>query len=262
MYRYIIEDFVSGLFNSIRIDKIIKPTRENPKLKKLWFKICKYNFLLHIFPTLLLLLVDWLFDISLIFIFNILAYPINLFSGLFHLLHFFDLVNIICIHTPKSSKTVGALDMISLMITMSIYQIVIYLTTTIINLIFHDNLYFAAIILNFIILTIYHSFYCFNNLWQYKKIDMFRRIDIHEKLWPYYIGYGTISTILYLCAIHPIMIAIYNLYLATIIALPFLLATRYPKKEIGYPKINLTIFSKIIGFLFIIIKNVFNISLN
>jgi hypothetical protein len=259
MYKNILIDFLKGLTNSARFDYFLKPISENLKLRRLVIKICKYNFFLHFLPSIILYFVGWLFNTNMMPIMNVIVYPINIFSSLFHLLHYFDLVNMVCFYSIKTSKSAPVLDMLSLTITLTIYQLVIYLTTTLVNLMFHDRLYLLALCLNFVILTIYHSFYCFNNLWQYKKIDMFYRIDMHEKIWPYYIGYGVISTIIYLHIDNPYMLSFYNLYMALLISLPFLLEVKYPKKIMDYPSINLTIFSYIIGFVFVISKYILSI---
>lgn len=258
MFKNIIQDYLLGIVNSLRLDLLIHPLYHNMKLRKLFYKICKYNFILHFFPLILVQLLESIFHTTLTSFLSLIIYPINLFTVFFHILHYMDLVNIVCIYTKKTSKVLDILELLSLAITISIYQIVIYLTTTIIYLIFYDNLYFLAVCTNFIILTIYHSFYCFNNLWQYKHINMSHRIDMHEKLWPYYLGYGTIATIIYTYTRHPYFMGFYNIYMALIIAIPFLTKTKYPTKENLYPKINLTIFSYMTSNAFYITEFIIN----
>ncbi|XWV26619.1 putative etoposide-induced protein 2.4 [Tupanvirus soda lake] len=260
MYKHIILDFFQGIVNSIRIDFFVKPLFDNTKLKKLVFKIIKYNALLHFIPYILVVILEWLLGVSLFNIFIYIICPVNIFSAMFHILHYMDLVNMVSSYSSKTSNTGAALDMLSMTITMTIYQLVIYLTTSIINIVFHDRLHILAIIINFAILTIYHSFYCFNNLWQYKKIEMFYRIDMHEKLWPFYVGYGLVSTIIYFYINNAIMLGIYNLYMTLAIALPFLMNTKYPKKDMPYPSINLFIFSYLTGFIFTLSKNILKTS--
>ena len=258
MYRDIIIDFFLGVFFSLRFDLFAKIIYTNERLQKLILKIIKYNIILHFAPYVVFCLLGWLFDISLMVILDIFAYPINIFSVFFHLLHYMDLMNMVNKYSSKTANNrEGTMNQLSLTITISIYQLVIFLTTTIINLIFYDRIYLLAIILNLLILSIYHSFYCFNNLWQYKKIKMFHRIDMHEKLWPYYIGYGTIVAILYMYIGNPIILGIYNLYMILIISVPFLMDPIYPGKNISYPSINLTIFSYIIGYIFSFSKKIF-----
>lgn len=256
MYRNIFEDFLRGLLNSLRLDYLVKLFLKDFKLKNLIIKICKYNFLMHFLPTIIMWLLNWSIGINLYSLLDVIIYPINLFSALFHLLHYMDLANIVCTHTSKTSNTVGGLDLISLAITMTIYQFIIFSTTMFINLIFSNNMYLISFIINFFVLTIYHSFYYFNNLWQYKKIEMAKRIDMHEKLWAYYTGYGLISTIIYLYIDSQFILGLYNLYMALMIALPFLIEPIYPKKIVTYPSINLTIFSYITNFVFMLSKKI------
>ncbi len=253
MYKCIFQDFINGILCSLRLDIYIKTLITDARLYKLTLKIFKYNLVMHFLPYMLFTLIEWNIGLNVIPILNIISYPINIFSVLFHLLHYIDLVNIVCVYSLKTSRSGNALDTLSLTITMFIYQFVIYLTTTIVNVIFNGRMHLLAIVINFIILTIYHSFYCFNNVWQYKHISMFHRIDMHEKLWPYYIGYGVISTIIYLQYKNPIIQGIYNLYMVLLISIPFMINIKYPKKkeeDMSYPKINLKIFSYITGSIF------------
>lgn len=265
MYKYIAQDFLNGILCSLKINLYITALINDNRLCKLTRKILKYNFLMHFLPYILFYVIKWQFNLNIMPVLDVLFCPINIFSFLFHLLHYIDLVNIVCVYSLKTSRTGSAIDALSLTITMSIYQLVIYLTTSIINIIFNGRLHLLAVLINFIILTIYHSFYCFNNLWQYKKINMFYRIDMHEKLWPFYVGYGIISTIIYLHLKNPIMLGIYNLYMVLIISIPFMIKVKYPKKENNalYPKINLKIFSHMTGLIFeitkIIIENILKI---
>lgn len=255
MIFYIVSDFIKGLLHSIRIDLLIQQLYHNPKLRKLILKIYLYNLIMHLFPLSLSLLFYWLFDISLIKILSIFVYPINIFSILFHLLHHMDLLNMVCIYGSKSSNSIGPFDLFGLSVVVSIYQLVIYFTIATVNLFFYDKFYLLMYCFNFIILTIYHSFYCFNNLWQYKKIKISHRIDIHEKLWPYYIGYGTIATIIYLNVNYYrnesfkldylFFLGIYNMYITILLSIPFLIKTEYPKQNMLYFNINLSIFSYI-----------------
>ena len=256
MYKYILVDFIEGFSDSLRLNLLLKPINEDPKLKKLIVKICKYNFLMHFLPIIFFKFIGSILKINLMTILDIINYPLNIFSLFFHLLHYFDLVNMMCTNNAKISKSVSLLDLLSITITMTIYQSVMYITTTLINLVFYERLYLFAILINFFILTIYHSFYCFNNLWQFKKIDMIYRIDIHEKLWPYYIGYGILPTIIYLYSSNSYIFGIYNLYMTLLISLPFLLKIKYPKNNMNYPPINLTIFSYITSFVFMISKKI------
>ena len=252
MYNAIVCDYLRGVINSCKINLLITSAIQNSKLAKLLYKIIKYNFILYVLPLMLVQILN-IFDLSFYCILNFISYPIGIFSAVFHLLHYMDLMNIVCTNSSKSNNEMPVLDLISLAITMSLYNIVIYLTTNLINLFFHERIYILAIMLNFIILTIYHSFYCFNNLWQYKKIEMAYRIDMHEKLWAYYMGYGTIATIIYLYVNNFYVMGLYNLYMTICISMPFMIEPRYPSKTKNYPNypsINLVIFSYIVGYIF------------
>lgn len=256
MYKSILNDYLFGISNSLYLGKFWHVFWNNPKMYRLVLKICKYNFLMHFLPTLLEYFMVWFFGISISPLINTLYYPIGIFSILFHMLHYMDLVNMACMYTSKNlSNSANNFNPISLAITMSIYNLIIYLTTTLVNLIFHDRFFWLANIINFLTLTIYHSFYCFNNLWQHKKIEIFYRIDMHEKLWPYYMGYGSVATLLYLYSDNVIVLGLYNLYMILCISLPFFLEPIFPKKEISYPPIKLKIFSHLLGFIFALFRN-------
>lgn len=254
MYIQILYDFFLGLISSVRIDLIFTTIKSDSKLQSLWLKILKYNSLLHILPHIVTILLSSY--VNLYFV----QYLISPISAIFHLIHYMDLLRISTDHCVdfRSKNKKELIDLISLGITMSIYSMVIYLTTELIN-IFFRNFYFIGYLLNFIILSIYHSFYCFNSLWQYHQISPSTRIDMHEKLWPYYVGYGFIATIIYLNT-SCLMCGIYNIYFGFLMMIPFLIKPIFPKKN-SYPSINLTIFSYLtsisISISIWIIKNVF-----
>ena len=254
MYLEIFKDYVNGFYDSIRISQLIKPITSDIYIRNCIWKIAKINFLMHFMPFLIFTLLQYFFSISLATILNFLTYPINLFSILFNIFHYIDLIGMIYKYSPPMPNTNGTIDLLALAITMSIYQLVIYLSTTLVHYVVPNQLYYVSMTLNFIILAIYHSFYCFNSLWQYQQISMNYRIDIHEKLWPYYIGYGTIATFLYWYSDHPIILGCYNIYLVMMITLPFLLKPRYPRTKMPYPAINMSIFSYIMGLILSLTK--------
>lgn len=249
MLYYILSDFINGFFDSLRFNLFFKQILSNIKFRKLFYKLIVYNLFLYVLPLLITDILYQLTNFSLHNILYFLYYPINIFSAIFHVIHFVDLINIISSNKSKTNQMIPVVDMIALAVTMTIYQLVIYLTTELINFIFHSRIYLIAISLNFFILTIYHSFYYFNNLWQYFRIGMFRRIDIHEKLWPYYMGYGTVITLIYYRINYSYMMAVYNIYSMALLSFPFLFKTKFPHDSL-YPKINLTIFSYFIGWIF------------
>lgn len=257
MYKDIATDYLHGVKNSFRIVHILLLLITDDKFRKVVFKIIKFNFLVHFLPLILIKFIYNIFGLSLFTLLYIINIPLNIFSSLFHFLHYTDLVNIVCVNADRSSNTMPAFDVIALTITLSIYQLIIYLATTFINFLFWDRLWFLAMGLNFLILAMYHSLYCFNNLWQYQKIDVAYRIDMHEKLWPYYLGYGTIATVIYLNTINNYMVGLYNLYIGIILCVPFLIPIKYPRKIVTYFSINLTIFSNLTVGILTISKRIF-----
>lgn len=263
MYNEIIYDFFGGLFNSFKINLFVKELLKNSKLLKLVSKIFFYNFIFYFLPTIFLNIIYYIFGITLFRIMPVINVIITIISDVFHMLHYIDLINIISKNISKNdSNVMPPLELVSLSIIMTIYQIVIYLVVEIINITFNQKIWFISSILNFIILTIYHSFYCYNNLWHYKKIEMHHRIIMHEKLWPYYIGYGTIAALIYQNMDHHFIVFIYNIYLVLIIFLPFFIEPKYPsekKNYPNYPSINLKIFSYITSKIFLLSKYLINI---
>jgi glycopeptide antibiotics resistance protein len=88
-------------------------------------------------------------------------------------------------------------------------------------------------------------------------MEMIYRINIHEKLWPYYFGYGTIPMIIYQYSGSHIGLGTYNIYMILVIALPFMIQPRYPSRTRNYPTypaINLTLFSYITSCIFSVSK--------
>lgn len=245
MYIAILREIIYGLFTSLRIDLLIKVIIENVKIRNHVMKIIKFNFLVYIVPSMILYLINSFTGISFSTIINILYYPLDLLSVLFHAFNYILLINNICEYTPKLNASSGAFATISSAITMSIYSMIIYLINGIICHIFSTNLYFISVILNLFLLTFYHSFYCFNNLWQYQKLDMSIRIDIHERIWPYYIGYGMLSSFIFMLTEIPYITGLYNIYITLLISIPFLIETRYPRSHDRYPRMNLSVFAYI-----------------
>ena len=267
--KAIFYDFWLGLIDSLRIDLIMKVLFRDVKFQKLIWKILKFNmwilipWLIFYFSNMLDINFDFVPGISgyfsmyfvdfwryvvyfsRYFIYFITTYILGILDSLFHILHYIDLINIISNHSPRSTVKGRAIGALTFTIIMTIYQLIIFLTTSVINFIFYDRIYLLAVVLNLGILTIYHSLYCFNNLWHYKNLELYQRIDIHEKLWPYHCGFGLVASIIYLVIQNPLITMIYNLYLTVLLSLPFLIETRYPPSNpdnAPYPAINLTIF--------------------
>ena len=135
--------------------------------------------------------------------------------------------------------------MVSMALTMIIYKTVIYSTTKFTYAVFNHKIHSLVFVLNLFILTFYHSFNCFNNLWQYKKLNLTSMISMCEHSWPYYVGYGMFASILYIYSQYIFVRGLYNLYSIIISLIPFLIKNVNPEKKPLYPKINLLFFSVI-----------------
>lgn len=248
MFREILIDFRKGVIQSLRIDLFAKCIWKNPKLLRLFLKILKYNFIFHVLPILLVYFLSYISDFDTSGALNYINAPINTISSFFHLLHYMDLVcninkdNILVISKKDGSKPVFAP---SISITMSIFYIAIRICISFINFVLHDNLKLFSFIITFGILNIYHAFYCFNNLWQQQQIEINYRIDMHERLWPYYFGYTILISTLYFQTDNPFLLSLYNIYMLVILSVPFLAEIKYPRSRTTYPKINLKLFSTI-----------------
>nr|WBF70956.1 hypothetical protein [Megavirus caiporensis] len=253
--RYILQDFKSGLCDSIRIDKLGKIILHDTKIYNCLYKIIKYNMVLYLIPYSILLLVNSLTSLNLFILFDWLIYPIDILSCFFHILQYIDLVSSINKYTTRPITNKNNMNYLSLSITMTIYQLVIFITTIVLDLLFKNNLIYLSVILKILILSIYHSFYCFNNLWQYKQITLYHRIDIHEKLWPYHLGFGFIATIIYVFNNDYWISGIYNIYMSILVCMPFINKTIYPDKHMKYNSINLKLFLLIIKYIIDIVKN-------
>ena len=249
MYKAILKDYFIGLLFSIRFDIMFKPLMNNIKLRKLIFKIIKYNILFHFVPFVLINIIERFIEIDLMFLTVIVAIITYFISSIFHVLHFIDLINAVNVYARSTANSASISELISLAIMMAMYQTMITLTVVILDYVTSDLIWIPMFIIKVIILSVYHSFYCYNNLWQYKKIGMILRVDMHEKLWPYYVGYGTFATLIYIFTNHPITFCFYNIYNIVIISIPFMIEPKYPPSEPKYPSINLKIFARAVTFI-------------
>ena len=135
---------------------------------------------------------------------------------------------------------------------MTIYQFIVYLSTKLINIIFVDKLRTFGLVSIFVILTIYHSLYSYNNLWQVIGLDISRRINIHERRWAYFLGYGLIATIMYMNIFNPYILALYNIYMGILLSIPLLHNFDfdfYFLADTHYCKIDLSFFSFVMKYL-------------
>lgn len=252
MYRQIINDFLRGLCDSLRLDYFTNAIKLDNKIRSIVESIIRFNTALYFLPHIILGFIGYLFRINLTFILYYIMYPFNLISVTMHIYFYANLISNLSVFTKLESKTF--LDIISFTITMTIYRMGIYLTTKLAYVIFNPILHFFINVIMIFILSIYHSYNCFNNLWHYKKINLGEMVNLCEQSWPYYIGYGSIATVLYIFKYHPVITGLYNIQIALIISIPFLNKNTYPKKKPIYPKINLSLFSYITGYMMKIAK--------
>lgn len=247
MYKQIISDFLKGLFDSLRLDYFFNAIKKNDKIDNTARSIFRFNSAIYFLPHIILGLLGYIFGVNLTFILYYFIYPLNLMSVFAHIYFYSNLIGSLTVFAKIESKTF--LDLVSFTITMAIYRLVINLTTRLAYIIFNPKLHFIINLMGIFMLTIYHSYNCFNNLWHHKKINLGEMINLCEQSWPYYIGYGIIATLLYLFKYHPVIAGLYNLHIALILSIPFLNKNTYPRKKPVYPKINLSLYSHIMGHL-------------
>ena len=250
----IIEDIANGFFDSIRLDIYIRHIYDSDRYLKIIKKLFKYNILLHIIPAFIVDLINYLFQISLQVLLYYINYPIMLFSIFIHTLIYIELTSALSSVTKnRKIKSDGTfIDSITIIIMMTIYQLVVYLSNKIISMILADNLYICGLIINFVILIIYHSLYTYNNLWQVIGLNITHRISIYEARWAYFLGYVLIITSIYVYTVNAYILAIYNIYMAMLLSIPLLRDFDF-RTDPKYFKIDLSFFS-------FIIKQIFNLS--
>lgn len=247
MISAIIRDFLSGLMDSQRWDLIAKQIYFQPKLQRLSMRIVKTygtfylaKIVIQYFHTIACSNMIW--TSFLFFITGIALWIMPIFLTGLNLLHYVDLINqISCVKkTPRpKSKSNVAFGCFSAAIIMGFYQMVIFSLVNVVDYGLHERFHVLGLAIKFGVLTIYHSMYCFNNLWQYRDIDLACRVEMHEKFWPYYMGFGSCASLLYMMSYE----LIYDIYFLMLVALPFLTRTKYPHRITLYPAINLKIFA-------------------
>lgn len=260
----IIKDIFSGFIDSIRADTFISHISNSTKGINIIKKLFKHNLRLHILPLFFVDCIYYFFGISLHTVLRYINYPIMLFSIFIHTIIYIEFANafnsINGSKKIKSTKQDGTfVDTITITIMMGIYQLVVYCSTAVVNFVFADSFYLFGLFLTFGILTIYHSLYSYNNLWQKINLDISRRVNVHEIRWAYFLGYGLIATVVYTYTTNAYILAIYNIYMAMLLSIPLLLPFDFDFYFITIPtyfKINLTVFSYIIGWIFRISKKI------
>lgn len=242
MISNICHDYLSGICASIRIDKFIYCIYTDAKLLKIIMCLIKLNTIFNIIPFVIITFFDlesyWIFYLYE----NYIAYFL---TSMIQIFNFLELAKHNNNHNKKyitgNVATPSFIDNITITALLSFYQTVIYITAFIIKLLFVRQ-YIIWYVLNFLILSLYHSFYCYNVLWHQMSASMIHRIDMMEKLWPYYIGYATIATLISMNMSNIFIFSLFNLYMAILITIPFLIQPVYPKTQ-EYFTINLSIFA-------------------
>lgn len=249
MIRDIIRDFIFGVYDSFQIVEFFLLLITNIKILKILSKIFLFNIIVYIIPGIIF------YNVYLYFVIYVILKILSVFSSIIHTLYHIDIANIIN-QLVIIKKKISGIEIISLSITMFIYQFVMYISLHIVNFLFYEKMYYLSIFMNIGILMIYHSFYCFNNLWQCQRKLIKDRIAQYEKLWPYYIGFGLIGTLIY-CGTHKMVwFGVYNIYMSYLIIVPFLVS-EYQPQEINYPSINMNILIYLTDNLFSVLKCIF-----
>jgi hypothetical protein len=86
---------------------------------------------------------------------------------------------------------------------------------------------------------LYHSMCSFSYLFQFNKINMDERLSYYEKYWAYYMGYGTVATIIYFNLNNFVLNGIYNTYLIVLIVNSFSIKNIMYDTNPSYNKISL-----------------------
>lgn len=237
MFKEILFDFSNGIITSIRLDIFLYHIITETKIINLIWKLLKFNIGMHLCIPFLL------FNIFPIYYANMFYFIVKMISICFNAIHYIEYIrdNHIYIKTKSNSS----FDAIASIIMIFIYQISINSIMYISNHFLYNTILLNGI--NYIIPVIYHSLYCYSNMWQRLHLDIPKQIKIYEIYWPYYFGYGTVSTLLYYYSDIPYIACVYNLYLLVVISIPFMekqnLKKILPTRQ--YCRINMSIFTYI-----------------
>lgn len=239
-------DIFRGLTTSLRLYSVLEKIYTDQKLINIWNKIIKFNLIWYILPNIIC-------DLIGLDMFYYISWVILLPSMFLHIIWYVELIMILSgsIIVPNS-KGISRMDSMVTTIIMFVYQIMIYGSISIINILFSDRISYLKYLVNFFILCTYHSCYAYNNLWQHKQIDISHRLNIHERKWPYFFGYGTIISIVYMYANISYFIAFYNIYLSLLLCIPFL--SKFDNSATNYVRINLSIFPRIMNWVRVVSK--------
>lgn len=214
----IYQDWLAGFKDSVSVVKI-NEVLQNANI----FKHLKIILIVNVF----------LYGVPYLLFGNVLCTVINIIATPFHLVKYFDLVGAAKELNTKNTKLFSTEELLSLALLMIIYQLVVQLIVWLLDFIFWP--------ITIPILVFYHAFYCFNNLWQCQGIPLTTRSKRMEIMWPYYAGYASLSTILYLFSTHLLISAIYNIVFAINIVTVF--AIVHHQSEHAYVPLNLSLFA-------------------
>lgn len=212
-FSAITNDFILGLGDSLRLFQIISAIYGNYRLVRLVKSAIKYIFLFS-------LVMYFIPSLSCIF---------TLIYNFFQILSILDILNTLSsIHIKNCKK--NPWDNASEALTMTIYIYFIYFITFMVDYILCTHFYYTSIVIKTFLLCMYHSFLAFNNLWHADgKTTIAKRLDHLEGLWPYYIGYGLIATVLYCYQSNVVIFFVYNCYNILMMINVFYLNKKHPK---------------------------------
>lgn len=241
MLKGIFLDYIDGILQSLKIHLFFKLLLTNKNFYNLIIKLLKFNLTLHIFPTLIINIIIYYFNFNAA---KYMIYPFLLLNSIFYSLYYNDFLAIVY---PDERQKCIYVNPIVITILIMCYQLSIYLGIVIVDYLFYNNFYLLSVIINIFLLSIYYSFYCYNNIFNYNNINLSTRIKLIENIWPYYLGYGTNISILYYFTDNFYILIVHNIYL--LILLTIVLIIPFKCTHQNYPPIKLDIFSSLLSFI-------------
>lgn len=241
MVANILFDFMFGIFESCRIDYVLREMYYNRAIMWDIIHIFGFNLTINLLCRVVLYYMLYISDAWYMILIYILLYAVHkLVDIVYHTVHYIDLLGkITSRRTKKCNRSI--IDVVINIILMNLYQLSLCIFIYVIHSIPQYNSITDAlgfIIINFMF-CLYHALYAFNNWWQFYGVNPSSRIKVLETRWPFFVGFGLISTIL--CSVTNVFsLSIYNLYLSYLIMIPFISDnTKHIKKQDKYPPIKL-----------------------
>jgi hypothetical protein len=238
MLKNIIIDIGKGFLDTLRIDLFISHIYDNEKAKKIFYGLLYYNTGLNTFLPLIL---SFIIDTSTMF-YKMITSSLIITSGIIHIIMYFELTKIYSTCLKTARRGTISID-ISLLIIVFFYQLCMIVFIYLSNFIFEYG--YLSYGINFFMLTLYHSMYTYNALWQYAGTKLEERIFVHERKWGYFFGYGILGSLLYMSTEMYINTMIYNIFIAHLLFIPFVRG-KYIDTTNSYPPISLSFFSFIL----------------